>query len=130
LAGRTGAGRGRGCGGAAGTQRLAGGHSYAGGDRGTHHARSRTSATCRGNGSRRRTRHRARDLTGRLLLDTDGGGGRDALLEVGRPLGRAAGPLTQPLELACLGEDEQRQDRDTDQRGERRDCPDLGERAR
>jgi hypothetical protein len=68
-------------------------------------------------------------LTG-SLLDTHRGSRRDALLEIGRPLRRAASPLAQPLELASLGEDEQGQDRDADERGERCDCPDLGERAR
>jgi hypothetical protein len=69
-------------------------------------------------------------MAGRLLLDAYSSRGRDALLELGRALGRAAGPLTQPLELASLGEDEQGEDRNADQRGERCDCPDLGERAR
>ncbi len=52
--------------------------------------------------------NRARHLAGCLLLDADGGGGCDALLEVGGALGRAPGPLAQTLELASLGEDEQR----------------------
>jgi hypothetical protein len=57
---------------------------------------------------RRRTWHRACQLAGCPRLDAHGGGGADALLKVGGALGRAPGPFTQALELASLGEDEQR----------------------
>jgi len=46
-----------------------------------------------------------------------GGLGADALLLLGRALGRPAGPLAQPLELARLREHEQRQKRDPYERG-------------
>jgi hypothetical protein len=48
----------------------------------------------------------------------------------GRALRGAPGPLAQALELAGLREDQQREDRDAEQRGEGRDRTDLRERAR
>ena len=70
----------------------------------------RTGARGRGlGGDRRGAGDRLDRLGGRgLLLDPGGSGHADALLEVSGALRCAAGPLTQPLELARLGEDEQR----------------------
>jgi hypothetical protein len=63
-------------------------------------------------------------------LDSGGCRRADTLLEVGGALGRATGPLAQPFELACLGEDEKREQGHAEHRGERCDRSDLGERAR
>jgi hypothetical protein len=52
------------------------------------------------------------------------------LLELDRALWRAARPLAQPLYLACLGEDEQREDRDSNESHKRGDRPDLREGVR
>jgi hypothetical protein len=52
------------------------------------------------------------------------------LLEVCGALGRTAGPLAQALELAGLGEDQQRQQRDPDEGYERSYRANLRERAR
>jgi hypothetical protein len=60
-------------------------------------------------------------------MDARGRRGAHALLEIGGALRCTAGPFAQPLELAGLGEEQQRQNRDPDQRGERRDRSDLGE---
>jgi hypothetical protein len=88
-------------------------------------------ATDRARRERRGARDRAGGLSGgRLLLDACSGLGADALLVLGGPLRRTAGPLAQPLQLAGLGEDQQRQHRDPQQRGEGRDRADLGDRAR
>jgi hypothetical protein len=80
---------------------------------------------------RRGARDRAhRPRAGHRLLHAGGGVVGDSLLEVSGALGCPAGPLAQALELACLGEDEQRQDRDTHEGSERGNGADLGERAR
>jgi len=52
------------------------------------------------------------------------------IFDVTQTLGRPPGPFTQALDLACLGEDEQCQDGDAEERGKRCDRSDLGERAR
>ena len=84
--------------------------------------------------SRRRSRRlrsagdRAHGLH-RLRLRPRGRRGHDALLLFGRPLGGAAGPLAQALDLARLREDEQREDRDAHDRGECGDRAYLGERV-
>jgi hypothetical protein len=80
-------------------------------------------------------RRGTRDRTGddgpwRLLLHACGRGCGNPLLDVGVALGRAAGPLAQAFELASLREHEQREHGDADDRGKRRDRPDLGEGAR
>ena len=69
----------------------------------------------------------ASDLRG--LPGPDGGGGGHTLLELGGPLGRTPGPLSQALELPGLREDQQRQHRDAHQGGDRGDRPYLGERV-
>jgi hypothetical protein len=80
--------------------------------------------------SRARERTR-RDGAGALgAHGPDGSDRADPLLELRRALGRAAGPLAQALELAGLGERQQRQHRDADQRDEGRYRADLGERVR
>jgi hypothetical protein len=78
----------------------------------------------------RRARNGAGLHARRLLLDTRGGGRRYALAQVCVALRRASRPLTQAPNLACLGEDEQREHRDPDQARERHYGPDLGEGAR
>jgi hypothetical protein len=58
-----------------------------------------------------------------------GGPSSYALLQLGSTLRSAAGPLAQALQFARLRKEQQRKDRNPDQRGKRRDRPDLGERA-
>jgi hypothetical protein len=60
------------------------------------------------------------------LLDAHGRRGGHTLLEIGGALGRPSGPFAQPLELAGLGEDQQRQERYSGDRDERRERADLG----
>jgi hypothetical protein len=69
-------------------------------------------------------------LRGRGRSDACGGHGTHALLELGGALGCASSPLAQALNLARLGEGEQRHDRDARQRRERRYRANLGERVR
>jgi hypothetical protein len=57
-------------------------------------------------------------------------GGADPLLEIGRALGGAAGPLAQALELARLREGQQRQRGDADHGHEGSECADLGDCVR
>jgi len=54
----------------------------------------------------------------------------DALLKIGRALRCTAGPLAQALDLARLGEDEQRENCDAQQRCESGNRSDLGQFAR
>jgi hypothetical protein len=63
-------------------------------------------------------------------LGAGGGLGGDALLGLGGALRSAAGPLAQAAQLARLGEDEQRENGDTEQGGERSDRADLRDFAR
>jgi hypothetical protein len=65
-----------------------------------------------------------------LLLDAHRRSGRNALLVIGRALGRAARPVAQTLDLAGLGEHEQREDRDSHEPDKGCDGPDLRERVR
>jgi hypothetical protein len=79
--------------------------------------------------------HRARHWTRRLrrrerLLCSGSSLCAHALLEIGRALRCAAGPLAQTLDLARLREDEQRENCDAQQRCESGDRADLGEFAR
>jgi hypothetical protein len=48
------------------------------------------------------SRHRPHLRLRRGLLDADGSGGADALLEICGALRRASGPLAQSSDLACL----------------------------
>jgi len=59
------------------------------------------------------------------LLGAGDGHFADPLLDVGGPLGRATCPVAQAPDLPCLGEDEQREDRDPDHRGATGDQRDL-----
>jgi hypothetical protein len=63
-------------------------------------------------------------------LQAGGGLGADALLHLGGTLGGTSGPLPQALDLARLGESQQRQQRDPEQSGEAGNRPHLGEGAR
>jgi hypothetical protein len=65
-----------------------------------------------------------------LLLGARRGLGADPLLEIGGALGRAASPLAQPLDLARLGERQQREHRYSEESDKCRDGSDLRERAR
>jgi hypothetical protein len=63
-------------------------------------------------------------------LDTRGGVGAHALFGFRRALGSTSGPLAQTLDLARLGEHEQREHRDPKQRREGHYRTHLGERVR
>ena len=82
-----------------------------------HHPCSSGPGSCRGG---RRCR----------ALQASGGLGADALLHIGGTLGRTPRPLSQTLDLTRLGEGQQRQQRDPQQRGEAGDRAYLGKGAR
>jgi hypothetical protein len=87
-----------------------------------HHLRS-GAYTCRGDSA-------GRDGGRTGALQAGGSLGTDTLLHLGGTLRRTPGPLAQPLDLACLGEGKQRQQRDPHQGNKASDRTHLGEGAR
>jgi hypothetical protein len=103
--------------------------------RGCHPARSGSgSSSCRhGTGDERRGSGDREDTGtrryGRLALCPDGSFGADSLLQFRGTLRRASRPVAQALQLACLREDQQREDGGAQQRCKCRQGAYLRERA-